>query len=124
MGATCPHHILSRLHPPPPPAEYTARHHLPLPARRLEIELGRHQSADAELVEGCQRSHRVDPFGWALEIDVEDSVELLTNRVLGQLYGATVGASRRSSLDDASLSRNVGAFRDREVETRPAFALA
>lgn len=37
--------------------------------------------------------------------------------VLGQLYGATVGASRRTSLDDASLSRNVGAFRDREVET-------
>ena len=36
---------------------------------------------------------------------------------LGQLYGATVGAPRRSSLDDASLSRNVGAFRAREVET-------
>lgn len=37
--------------------------------------------------------------------------------VLGQLYGATVGSPRRSSLDDASLSRNVGAFREREVET-------
>ena len=37
--------------------------------------------------------------------------------VLGQLYGATVATPRRSSLDDASLSRNVGAFRDREAET-------
>ena len=37
--------------------------------------------------------------------------------VLGQLYGVTVGSPGRSSLDDASLSRNVGAFRDREVET-------
>ncbi len=37
--------------------------------------------------------------------------------VLGQLYGATVGSPRRSSLDDASLSRNVGAFREREAET-------
>ncbi len=36
---------------------------------------------------------------------------------LGQLYGATVGAPRRSSLDDAALSRNVSAFRAREVET-------
>jgi general secretion pathway protein D len=37
--------------------------------------------------------------------------------VLGQLYGATVSTPRRSSLDDASLSRNVGAFRDREADT-------
>jgi len=37
--------------------------------------------------------------------------------VLGQLYGATVGSARRSSLDDASLSRNVGAFREREADT-------
>jgi general secretion pathway protein D len=37
--------------------------------------------------------------------------------VLGQLYGATVGSPRRSSLDDQALSRNLGAFRDRETET-------
>ena len=37
--------------------------------------------------------------------------------VLGQLYGAVVASPRRSSLDDQALSRNVGAFRDREVET-------
>ncbi len=37
--------------------------------------------------------------------------------VLGQLYGATVATPRRSSLDDASLSRNVGAFREREADT-------
>ncbi len=37
--------------------------------------------------------------------------------VLGQLYGAIVGATRRSSLDDQALSRNLGAFRERESET-------
>ena len=37
--------------------------------------------------------------------------------VLGQLYGATVASGRRSSLDDQALSRNLGAFRDRETET-------
>jgi general secretion pathway protein D len=37
--------------------------------------------------------------------------------VLGQLYGAVVGSARRSSLDDQALSRSLGAFREREVET-------
>ena len=37
--------------------------------------------------------------------------------VLGQLYGAIVASGRRSSLDDQALSRNLGAFRERETET-------
>jgi general secretion pathway protein D len=37
--------------------------------------------------------------------------------VLGQLYGATVAAGRRSSLDDQALSRSTSAFRERESET-------
>ncbi len=37
--------------------------------------------------------------------------------VLGQLYGATVAAGRRSSLDDQALSRSTSAFRERETET-------
>ena len=37
--------------------------------------------------------------------------------VLGQLYGATVASGRRNSMDDAALSRNLGAFRERESET-------
>ena len=37
--------------------------------------------------------------------------------VLGQLYGAIVASGRRSSLDDQALSRNLGAFRERESET-------
>jgi general secretion pathway protein D len=37
--------------------------------------------------------------------------------VLGQLYGATVASARRNSMDDAALSRNLGAFRERESET-------
>jgi general secretion pathway protein D len=37
--------------------------------------------------------------------------------VLGQLYGATVGSARRGSLDDQALSRSLGAFREREVDT-------
>jgi general secretion pathway protein D len=37
--------------------------------------------------------------------------------VLGQLYGAVVASGQRGSLDDLSLSRNLGAFRAREVQT-------
>ncbi len=37
--------------------------------------------------------------------------------VLGQLYGATVASARRNSMDEQALSRNLGAFRERETET-------
>ena len=37
--------------------------------------------------------------------------------VLGQLYGATVASGRRNSMDEQALSRNLGAFRERETET-------
>lgn len=37
--------------------------------------------------------------------------------VLGQLYGATVASARRNSMDEAALSRNLSAFRERESDT-------